>query len=126
MASTKMSMTTMPMNIFDAAEGLRASALMTARPKTAITTDGPMTATNIIPTIIKVSANMFIPLIGTEITPETTIGIVSNIQVLIAENQVVLGISGLILIIGLTVSKLFSIAMKTDVYNQLKKRRSIL
>ena len=50
-------MTTMPIKIFDAADGLRLSALMTAYPKTAITMDGPKTAISMIETISIVSAH---------------------------------------------------------------------
>jgi hypothetical protein len=57
MASTKISITTIPIKIFDAAEGLRLKALMTEYPKTAMTIDGPKTAINMIETISKVSAN---------------------------------------------------------------------
>jgi glutamate mutase epsilon subunit len=76
--------------------------------------------------LLIVLANMFIPLIGTEITPETTVGIINNLQTLIAENQVVFGITILILIIGSVISKLFSIAMKTEVYMQLTKKKRLL
>lgn len=59
-ASTKISMTTIPINILDAADGFLANALMTEWPNTAITTDGPITATNIMPKIINVSANIIL------------------------------------------------------------------
>ena len=60
--STKISMITMPIKIFDAADGLRLRALMTAYPKTAITIDGPRTEINMIETINRVSAHcIFIP-----------------------------------------------------------------
>lgn len=58
MASTKISITTMPINIFEAADGFLAKALITECPSTAITTAGPITATNIIPIIIIVSESM--------------------------------------------------------------------
>ena len=61
MASTIISMITMPINILEADDGLRARALITACPSTAITTDGPMTAINMIPMMINVSANILFP-----------------------------------------------------------------
>ena len=60
-ASTKTSMIAMPMKILDAADGLRLKALMTAYPRTAMTTDGPMTAMNMTVIMINVSANMPCP-----------------------------------------------------------------
>lgn len=56
-ASTKMSMTIMPIKIFEAAEGLRLNALMTEYPKTAMTIDGPKTEINMIEMIRNVSAH---------------------------------------------------------------------
>lgn len=76
--------------------------------------------------LLIVFAKMFIPLIGTDVAPETSIEIITNIQTIMFDNQLALGITGLILIIGSVISKLFGIAIKTDVYNQLKKRSSIL
>ncbi len=57
MASAKIIMITMPMKILDAADGLRLNALMTAYPKMAITTDGPITAMNMTVIMTNVSAN---------------------------------------------------------------------
>ncbi len=56
-ASTKISMITIPIKILDAAEGLRLNALITAYPRTEMTIDGPKTAISIIDTINKVSAH---------------------------------------------------------------------
>ena len=58
-ASTKISKITMPIKILEAADGFLASALITAWPKKAMTKDGPMTAINIIPRMINVSASIY-------------------------------------------------------------------
>ena len=55
--STNKSMTSMPIKILEAADGLRLKALITAYPKTAMTIDGPKTAINMIETIKSVSAH---------------------------------------------------------------------
>ena len=57
-ASTKTSMIAMPMNIFDAADGFLLKALMTAYPRTEITTEGPITAMNMTVKMINVSASI--------------------------------------------------------------------
>lgn len=57
-ASTNTSMIAMPIKILDAADGLRLSAIITAYPRTEITTEGPSTAMNITIKIMNVSASI--------------------------------------------------------------------
>ena len=57
-ASTKTNMIAMPKKIFDAADGLRLSALITAEPRTDMTTDGPITAMNMTMRMMNVSASI--------------------------------------------------------------------
>jgi len=52
--STNIKRSTVPMNIFDAADGLRPSALIVANPRIAITADGPVTTVNIMTSMINV------------------------------------------------------------------------
>jgi len=61
MDSTNTSIIPIPRNILDDADGFRLNALITAKPKTAITTEGPMTAMNMTIKIRNVSPNIAFP-----------------------------------------------------------------
>ncbi len=54
MDSTNTRSKTVPMNILEAADGFRPRALIVAKPKIAITAEGPVTTVNIIVNIISV------------------------------------------------------------------------